>query len=157
MAQILERGMPIRAVWSALWTMALVVLAIGATTNLLFFSDFVQPYCATTPDMHADLCKPCGLRWGIFGIIDPTQCPNSFVDELFAVFIAVPRFLAIVFGLAWFLTGPLLLLNFAVLLRRRRRGDQTILDTIQLYVLAYILLWGVAATVFLLFPALATH
>lgn len=74
---------------------------------------------------------------GMFGIIDVTHCPNSIVDEVLWIFVAIPRLLAILFGLTWFVTGPILVFNFIVLSNRRRRGEQTAIETIQLGLLAY--------------------
>jgi hypothetical protein len=145
---------PIARAFAVAWSIVLVVLAVGATTNLLLFGDFVQPYCSAAPGEDGDICRPCGLRWEMFGVVGATQCPNSIVDELLTVFVVLPRLLFVLFGVAWILSAPLLVLNFVTLFREWRRGDQPALHTIQLILLTYILLWGVGAAAFFLLPML---
>ena len=135
---------------SVLWTIVLAILAVGATTNLLMISDVVQPYCTTAPEANGELCIPCGLRWEMFGVVGATQCPNSLIDELLTVFVVVPRLLFVLFGIAWLLTGPLLAMNFGALILRWRRGDRSTISAVQITLLAYLLLWGLAAAAFFL-------
>lgn len=147
------RGTPLRWAYSVLWTIVLAALCIGASVSFFEFGDVIQPGCSTTPTEYSGLCKPCGLRWGMFGIVDATQCPNSIVDELLTAFVALPRFLFIAFGMAWMLTAPLLVANFLVLRGRRVGGDRSILNTAQFFMLGYILLWALAAAAFFGVPA----
>lgn len=134
----------------------LVGLAVGATANLLYFGNFVQPYCALAPDENVEMCRPCGLRWEMFGALGATQCPQSLIDEVLTLFIVVPRLLFVLFGVAWMVTAPLLVLNVVTLVGRWRRGEKSALSAVQLGLLAYVLAWGLAAAVFFLVPEFAS-
>lgn len=149
MTASIKRSTVIRTALSVAWTVVLIILAIGSTTNLFLLTDFVQPYCSATPDEFVPLCQPCGLHWGMFGVLEPTQCPNSFMDELLDIFVATPRMVLIIFGMAWFVTVPLLIFNFVHLFRRWAHDQETALERVQLIALGYVLLWaGGAAALF---------
>lgn len=152
----LKKGLRLSTLFSLLWTAILVCLAIGATTNLIFITDIAQPYCSIGPEDFVDgeLCRPCGLRWEMWGALGATQCPGSIIDELLSLFVVAPRLLYVMFGMLWILTVPALVINFAALARRWLRQEQTPLDMIQLALIGYILVWTAIVAAVLLIPGL---
>ena len=150
------KGVRLGTLLSLAWTAILVCLAIGATTNLFVVTDIVQPYCSIGPDdfVGGESCKPCGLRWEMWGALGATQCPGSVFDELLTLFVAAPRLLFVIFGITWMLTVPVLVINFAALARRWLRSEQTRLDMIQIALIGYILLWTAIVGAVLLIPGL---
>lgn len=93
------------------WIALLAYLFVGgAIAQGLGFAEVIGPYCAdTVRDQEIyPACVPCGLNWGVFGVIELTSCGNPVLDALISYGVIWPHTVVVILAvLAYPLAGAL--------------------------------------------------